>query len=58
MIRKTGLVISAVAVLFVASLFSQIYIPDNFEKPFTFRIYASIMKLASIGVELGNKFFS
>ena len=47
--KKVIAILVAVTAIAAISI-AQIYVPENFEKPVTFRISAAIMKLLSFGV--------
>ena len=44
------LALLAVIVMFAGLKISQIYVPVDFEKPLTYRVYASIMRFFTYGV--------
>ena len=54
MLDKRTLAILAALTAASAIGISQIAVPDNFEKPVTYRISGLVMKLISLGVILWN----
>jgi hypothetical protein len=50
------LAILAVVVLLAGFRISEIYVPDDFEKPLTYRAYASVMRFFTYAVLFSLKF--